>query len=183
MQKTSFLMYKMQASCGERCRRNLPLLPRANLQVDKRIFKIFLRKLLPRANLQVYKSMGHLFEKNQYITWTWSSPASFKPSLVPMELNFCRLITPCDVCTLPLRGERNIFDDKEITSRARLQNCKKWHDSISISGHVKQGLKCKHCRVNIHLTCGAKVTSSLCSFTLFPGNCRSSSALFLCGCW
>ena len=25
------------------------------------------------------------------------------------------------------------------------------------AGHVKQGLRCKHCRVNIHQSCGAKV--------------------------
>ena len=27
------------------------------------------------------------------------------------------------------------------------------------AGHVKQGLRCKHCRVNIHQSCGAKVLS------------------------
>ena len=31
------------------------------------------------------------------------------------------------------------------------------------AGHVKQGLRCKHCRVNIHQSCGAKV-SRLTSF-------------------
>ena len=40
-------------------------------------------------------------------------------------------------------------------------------EAMQNAGHVKQGLKCKHCRVNIHHTCGAKVASLLfkyCSF-------------------
>ena len=41
------------------------------------------------------------------------------------------------------------------------------------SGHVKQGLKCKQCRVNIHLTCGAKVhcIDGNISPHSFPGEC------------
>ena len=53
-----------------------------------------------------------------------------------------------------------------MVSGVSLPSCIKFRTQLVFrtnAGHVKQGLRCKHCRVNIHQSCGAKV-SRLTSF-------------------
>lgn len=66
------------------------------------------------------------------------------PDAHNFQENTYKKITPCDVCSQILRGKPERFIPLIVII------------IVFISGHTRQGLKCRFCKMNIHVDCQDK---------------------------